>query len=230
MTHKFSFSGIDGAGKTSTESAVSRSFAEEGYRVVCARSGFADIPGNERDYFARGIYGPLGRVHRFGDRHHYRALVGLSNIASAFIWGQVERYAVSRYGPDIVINNRDPHLDAIAYSSYYFPFTENWPVERKALIMSFVNSGPMADTTFYLDADPETACMRISERNAREGVRQPHMHENHEDLERIRTQFELAIEYAASRGLKVVRLDACQPQQDIIGEISDRMRFAVRSP
>ncbi len=73
MPYRFSFSGIDGSGKSTTIDKVSTTLANEGHRIVhIRRCSWVDIEGDDRKYIATRVNGLFDLFHGWTDSHRYR--------------------------------------------------------------------------------------------------------------------------------------------------------------
>ena len=137
MVYKATFSGLDGAGKSTSINVISRTLADEGYRVVhVRRESFVDLPHQQRMYIAVGVNRFFDLMHTVADERGNRTLVGLINLAYCVAQKGIESHAIRNYQPDILLLGRDTHLDPFAYRIYYFPFLQHIsPEKRMKLIL-----------------------------------------------------------------------------------------------
>lgn len=221
---RVALSGIDGSGKSTSASAVSRRLAGEGYVVVHPlRRAYVDRPGREREHFGDRVHDLVDRAHRALDRAGSRAGVGLTNVLYARIWSAMQAWAIERYQPDIVLNGRSASLDPAVYSPFYFPFSRALPPASRIRLSRSIGGVPPSDLHFLLDVPADVAHARILARidheracGADDREKWTHMHETPAALADLRRRFARCVQ--AMPG-PVVHLDAIQPQEEIVEEI-----------
>jgi len=226
---KVSLSGIDGSGKSTSASAVSRRLADEGYTVVHAlRRAFVDRPGREREYFADRVHGLVDRAHQAFDRRRSRTGVGLINLAYARLWRAIEARAVRRFRPHVVLNGRSAVLDPAVYAPFYFPMTGALPAAWRVSLSAFIVRPEPADLRFLLDLPATEAHERILARivaERREGAadreKWTHMHETPAELAGLRAGFRRC---ASVMPGPIIQLDAGRPSAALVEEIIEKIR------
>jgi len=228
MSYRFSFSGIDGSGKSTTIDEVSKTLASNGCKVIHAsRPSWFDTEGEDRRYMATKINVFFDFLHGWADAHRYRSLVGIVNVGYCEVRRLIEKYGENKFKPNIVLVGRDSSLDPFAYSTYYFPFTRNLSSEMRMQIVSSLLCKPRSDKVFYFDVDPNIAYERILQRidrekkyGAKNRAKWSHMHENPDDLKFLQEQFEISIELLVKEdGANIIRLDATKSQENVVQEI-----------
>ena len=238
MSYRFSFSGIDGSGKSTTIDKVSTALANEGNIVVhIRRCSWVDIEGKDREYIATKVNGFFDLLHGWTDDRRYRSLVGIVNIGYSVAQRMMEKYAKSHFNPDIVLVGRYSNLDPFAYSAFYFPFVRNLSPKQRMQVVSFLHRGASSDMVFYFDVDPLVAYERILQRIEREQMygtkdraKWPHMHENPDDLKFLQEQFEISLELLVKEnGTNIVRIDATTPPEDVVQEILSNISRVTNS-
>ncbi len=238
MPYRFSFSGIDGSGKSTAIDKVSTTLANEGRRVThIRRCSWVDIPGEDRKYIATTANGFFDSLHGWADDYRYKSLVGIVNVSYSVAQRMIEKYAESHFNPDIVLVGRDSNLDPFAYSAYYFPFVKHLSAKRRIQIASLLHGGQIFDRVFYVDVDPLLAYERILQRierekhyGAKDMAKWTHMHENPDDLKFLRKQFEVSLELLVRKnGTNIIRIDAAKPQEDVVLEILSNINLAVNN-
>lgn len=226
--YKVTFSGIDGSGKSTSIDVISSTLAESGLVLIHPyRPAFADLAKKGRIYFSNKLNRVTDYCHDKADDHRIKNLVGLINVIYSRVATSIERNAIKKYNPDLILLGRDPVLDPLAYSSYYFPFTQDMSIEEKVRITLSINQASTANLLFYMDIDPEVAYDRILkriEREKRDGAKDRakwvHMHENPEELQFLKYQFEQALPFLEKKlGINIIRIDASKPQGEVIKEM-----------
>ncbi len=232
---KVSLSGIDGSGKSTSASEVSRRLASEGFTVVHAlRRAYVDRPGRAREFFADRVHDLVDRAHRGLDRRGWRTGVGVTNVLYARIWRAVEARAIERFRPDVVLNGRSAVLDSAVYAPFYFPVSAALPAAWRLALSEVVASPVPADLCFLLDVPAAVAHRRILARIAEEraggaGDREkwPHMHETPERLAGLRSDFARC---AAAMPTPVVLVDAGRSRVAVVEAIVSAIRARLPSP
>lgn len=230
---KVTISGIDGSGKSTSASAVSRRLARDGLVVVHPlRRAYVDRPGRAREYFGDPIHAVVDRTHRGFDRLGSRTAVGLVNVAYARVWRSVEAWAVARYRPDVVLSGRCSVLDGAAYAPFYFGATRALDPARRLATSARIGGAAPPDLRFLLEVDGPVAHARILDRIAKEravGVddrqKWTHMHETPDELTAIGRELARC---AVALPDPVIRLDAGQPQDAVVEAIVHAVRAAHR--
>jgi len=231
MVYHVTASGIDGCGKSTAFKQLSQRLSNE-YQcnvVQVGRSAWVDRPNQERQYFGDSINESFDALHFWADRKDLRTLSGIINLLYAPVNKGMKTYSKAVYKPDFLLSCRDTILDPIVYSSYYFPFTQDWPLKARAEMLPLFGSGKHSDLVFYMDLDSETAYKRIMERmetearldgdsNQQIDRRKYHdLHETPENLAFLRAQFEEIVPFAKEEvGLDIVQIDATEPKEQVV--------------
>ena len=225
--YKVTFSGIDGVGKSTSIDAISNTLVESGMVLIHPYRPAFTQSSTGRVYFAQRINGVTDWCHNWADTHRKRTLVGLINSIYSRVATCMESCAISKYSPDIILTGRDPVLDPVVYSSFYFPSSRHLSIAQKVRMVRAVNQARMADLLLYMDIDPEIAHNRILKRienEKREGAKDrekwTHMHENPRDLGLLREKFDQTLSFLEDNlPIKIARVNAAQPHQKVIDEM-----------
>ncbi len=226
--YKVTFSGIDGSGRSTTIDALSKRLSDMGLKVVHPhRPAFADLPGCDREYFYNMVNTAVDSTHRFLDNRNQRFLTGLLNMGYGWIHRAIERYAIRRYDPDVILVGRNLVLDSAVYCTYYFPVSRSLSPKERIRIASSTYQAKNPDIMLYMDVDPTIAYERILKRiedekkhGAKDRKKWTHMHENPEDLKFLRDGFEVTLEFLVQQNhARIVRVDASRPQNEVIDGI-----------
>ncbi|CAN5186199.1 hypothetical protein BH11PAT1_BH11PAT1_7680 [soil metagenome] len=200
-SRRFAVTGIDGAGKNTIIEQVVKELSPK-YSIVKPNvPAYSLKDGHEQQHYT-GLLHFLDLMYEYGDRTRNPRLIGAVN--SLFVMANsrlVEPGMVRNVRPDLVIGERDFHLDPAVYALVYSPLLANKPMQERIKFLQKVTGAHQRTAIFFLTVPADEAVRRIKgriagEKVSAEGVRRTkwrHMHENGPTLQRLQREYYPAI-------------------------------------
>lgn len=191
--------GIDGAGKSTTEGIIAARMGQE-YNLV--KPGPSNpvytIADGEKQYHYQRIIDLIGHLRRIADKTQKPEFIGAVNAINVTLNGRViEPSLVRRFQPELVLGARDFYIDPAVYSIVYQPRLASKPMGERMDFLKLVTGAPFRDVVFFLTVPPEEAVERIEKRIAKERLNHGaserekwrHPHENPQTLTRLQIEY-----------------------------------------
>lgn len=233
MSLEVTVTGIDGSGKSTTISYLVDRLAKD---YVVAHSGRpAYIFGPEMDqrkYLFENSINSIDKVNELGDMIESKTAVAMANIVNVLAWGRRHKKIIKEYAPDIIFSGRHRTIDSAVYSTYYFPGTSNLPHTMRTTIAEEITRTGQPDLLVYLNITPDAAVRRINDRIEKENQetelvrpKWKHMHENPNDLEMLKKEYEKILRYYDKLGWNIQVIDVEKVSQN---EVVDKVEKLIR--
>lgn len=198
---RVAITGIDGAGKNSTLDGVVDRLKPD-YSIVkpnIPASSFEN--GRERKHYTK-LLKLIDNLHEYGDRTNNPKMVGAVNSIFVLLNSRlVEAGMIRNVHPDLVIGERDFHLDPSVYAIFYSPALAKRNMEERMKLVQKVTGAEDRSVIFFLTVPPDEAIKRINgrieaEKKTSEGVKRlkwRHLHEEPHSLNRLQHEYYNAI-------------------------------------
>lgn len=235
MTDKFSVTGIDGCGKSTSISKLVDSLAPDYLTAKIGRPTYISGPeiSEGRKYLFTKLNKKIDGLHSFTDDLENRLGVASVNILNSFVWSFINKKVFTEFNPEIAIYGRDRIIDPAVYSTFYFPFTKNWSSKLRLDIAKTISRSKTSDTIIYMDIDPKIAVERIEKRIEEEKKKSgidrkkwAHMHENIHDLTNLKNYFSEALDYLY--GHSNIDIQTINVNEINLQQVADKMESIVR--
>jgi len=230
MPFEVTITGIDGSGKSTTISDLVDRLSPHYVVAHSGRPSYVDGPDmNQRKYLFESSISSIDRMHEIGDELESKSAIALANIVNVALWGRRHEKIIKYYNPDIIFSGRHRTVDSAVYSTYYFPLTTQLPHTMRTSIAEGITKTGQPDLFVYLDIAPETAVKRIESRIEKENLKPEtirpkwkHMHENPEDLECLKEEYERILSRYKNLGWNIHTINVEEsPQNEVVDKIEE---------
>ena len=192
---RVSFTGIDGAGKSTTAQLVARMLANKGKKVGFLPSiGLTPyiIENRQEEHLFCEASNKIASLYKEGQEEHNVLKIFASSILFVAMQGRVwEPNLIKNYHPDIILQDRDRLVDSIIMFLMYG--MKGLPISLMTSVVEAVAGKNTTDDLFLLTPDPMTAWNRIKDGKT-DG------HESLDKLEIMASQYPFIINALISMG------------------------------
>ncbi len=190
--------GIDGSGKSSNIVQSSEGIGKEHSVVWMSWKSVTYI---KRERFYNLSSPKAGEFVRYTDLKS-----SLSNRIRT-IWYRLRKASLlARLRPVFCFEDRDLVLDPLILSVSYVPVLRKVPIAVRVGFMKRVTFSHLSDVYIYLDISPETAYKRVCLRHRQEHKKLS-VHENLQDLQLLRSQYEAGVAFLKNAHIPVCRVN-----------------------
>lgn len=199
--YKISVAGIDNSGKTS----VVRSL--ENTDGIGAIYTFGEYVGS-KSRLARFFGSLVDRLTQFDQENGHKTISGFAWVGHFIPYYFAER--ANRH-KDIVARDRDPVVDALCYSESYLLWGTS-RILRRPLKLTLKTFFGYPNLLIYLETSPEVAVQR--------SVKKKQLHEDSDNLTRVRDLYDQEIFRLEREGIDVVRINTdTKSLEEVIEEV-----------
>lgn len=217
MKRKIVFSGIDGAGKsTSLDLLISR--LDSRYKIL--KIGF-----REPYLFYRGKkevalkYDVQGAIEPIGNFSKKCRCYSMFLVFKFFVKKMLTKYLEIFKRYDVAMYETDTLLHPAVHVTFHFPSSKSLGQKFRLRIASALFGSKKGLAIVFLDADPKITVKRIHKRGDPIDA-----HENIRDLEVLRGEFHKMLDVASDAGFDIIRIstDNNSPEQ-VVNEIEEAL-------
>jgi len=211
MDSRVLFAGIDGSGKSSCLEAIIKRLDSE-YSIL-------KISNYDPCFYYRGEKTPAFKFNLNSILDYMRPVSVKYKFFGIFLLiNFTYKYVLSKYlelfkKSNLIIYETDLLLHPAVYITYHFQMSKILNSRLRFKILSLLFGSKKKSMVFYLDTNPRIAMKRILKRGS-----VIDSHENIEDLEKLRMEFDKVLKVALDRGYKIYRIDTNQRNLDGVAD------------
>ncbi len=201
--------GIDNSGKTSVVRSLGNVDGISTINVTAHQNNHSPI--------ARVSGRVVNEFAQFGETHNLKSITGFAYLLHLLPY-YFEEY--SRNSSQVLVSDRDPIVDTLCYSDFYLPKSISGIV-RPSLKFMLEQSFSYPSSFCYLDVSPEASAQRNN--------KPTQLHDNIQDLKRLKELFEEEMFLAERRGIKIVRIKTdIKPLEEVAAEVNFHLKRLLR--
>lgn len=213
MDSKVLFAGIDGSGKSSCLDAVIKRLEPEfSILKISNYDPCFYYKGKQTPAFKLKLHSIMDYIRPMSVKYKFYGIFLLINFTYKYV---LSKYLELFKKSNIIIYDTDLLLHPAVYITYHFPYSKMVNNSLRFKIVSSLFGSKKKSMIFYLDTKPEIAMERIQIR----GI-EIHSHENLEDLEKLRMEFDKVLQVAIKGGYQIFRIDTnARTLNEVVDEV-----------
>jgi hypothetical protein len=200
MNSKVLFAGIDGSGKSSCmEAVIERLESEYNILKISNYDPCIFYKGKKTPAFKFKTYSILNYIRPISVKYKFFRIFLLINFTYKYV---LSKYLEISKKSNFIIYETDLLLHPVVYITYHFPYSKLLNKTLGFKLVSLFFGSKKKSIIFYLDTKSEIAMDRIRKRG-----NEIDPHENLEDLENLRLEFNKVLQVALDCGYEIYRID-----------------------